>query len=54
MRVKRAGNLGIVLIWLSHFAVPPFFDIALRQQEATSDEYLNTFGDKVRSSITFR
>src|SRR5271157_745846 len=49
-----ARNLGIVLIWLSNLAVPPFLDIALRQQAATSDKKLDTFGDKIVSSITFR
>jgi len=45
---------GIVLIWLSYLAVPPFLDIALRQQAATSDKKLDPFRDKIESSITFR
>jgi hypothetical protein len=45
---------GIVLIWLSYLAVPPFLDIALRQQSATSDENLDTLGDSIVSIITFR
>jgi hypothetical protein len=53
-RSLAAARSGIVLIWLSHFAVPPFLDIALRQPAATSDKNLDTFGDKVVSSITFR
>jgi hypothetical protein len=44
----------ILLIWRSYFAVPPFLDIALCQQAATSHKYLDTFGDKIVCSITFR
>jgi hypothetical protein len=45
---------GNVLIWLSYLAVTPFLDIALRQQAATSDENLDTFGDSIVSIVTFR
>jgi len=38
----------------SYLAVPPFLDIALRQQAATSDKNLDTFGHKIVSRVTFR
>ena len=38
----------------SYLAVTPFLDIALRQQAATSDENLDTFGDSIVSIVTFR